>query len=171
MSETPETVNTEQTAPAQEQGASWESLFEGQDPQEVKEALENSRKWERRAKENKSAADKLAEIEESKKTEIQKATERAENAEQRITQLEHDRKRLGVIAKHSIPEDYQDLIKGDTDEELVASAEKVKSLIESANTRQAEQASYVIPQEGGAPASLPLNSDGIEASLRKALGI
>src|SRR5690625_6300918 len=106
MSETPETVNTEQTAHAQEQGASWESLFEGQDPQEVKEALENSRKWERRAKENKSAADKLAEIEESKKTEIQKATERAENAEQRIKQIEYDRKRLGVISKQRITEYY-----------------------------------------------------------------
>lgn len=172
MSETPETANTEQTAPAQEQRGSWESLFEGQDPQEVKEALENSRKWERRAKDNKDAADKLAEIEESKKTEIQKAMERAEQAEQRINELEREKTRLSVIASHGIPEDYQDLIKGDSEEELAASAEKVKSLIESAAQKQGpEQASYVIPAEGGSPASLPLNGDGIEASLKKALGI
>src|SRR5699024_1423663 len=166
MSESPETDNT-----VQPEGTTNDDQQAQSDSAQGTDWQAEARKWEKRAKENKSAADKLAEIEESKKTEIQKATERAENAEQRITQLEHDRKRLGVIAKHSIPEDYQDLIKGDTDEELVASAEKVKSLIESANTRQAEQAPYVIPQEGGSPTSLPLNSDGIEASLRKALGI
>ena len=171
MSETSETVNTGQTAPAQEQGASWESFFEGQDPQEVKEALENSRKWERRAKDNKDAADKLAEIEKSKKTEIQKAAERAEQAEKRLSELEREKSRLSVIATKQIPEKYHDLVKGDSEDELLASAEKVKSLVESANSKQAEQASYVIPQEGGSPTSLPLNSDGIEASLRKALGI
>ena len=172
MSETPEAVNTEQTAPAQEQGASWESLFEGQNPQEVKEALENSRKWERRAKDNKDAADKLAEIEESKKTEIQKAAERAEQAEKRLSELEREKNRLSVIATKQIPEEYHDLVKGDSEEELLASAEKVKSLIESATQKQgAEQASYVIPSEGGSPVSLPLNGDGIEASLKKALGI
>lgn len=166
MSESPETDNTvqpEETSNEQQQAQA--------EPAQGTDWQAEARKWEKRAKENKSAAEKLAEIEESKKTEIQKATERAEQAEQRANELERDRKRLGVIAKHSIPEDYQDLIKGDTDEELVASAEKVKSLIESANSRQAEQASYVIPAEGGSPASLPLNGDGIEASLKKALGI
>lgn len=151
---TPETPQPENT-PAQE--TDWQA---------------EARKWEARAKANKAAADKLSEIEESKKTEIQKAIERAEQAEQQLQELERERNRLTVIAKHGIPEDYQDLIKGDSDEELAASAEKVKALIDSATQRQgAEQASYVIPAEGGSPAALPLNGDGIEASLKKALGI
>lgn len=163
MSETPESVNTEPATP---------QATPNDVPAQETDWQAEARKWEKRAKENKSAADKLAEIEESKKTEIQKAMERAEQAEQRINELEREKTRLSVIATHGIPEDYQDLIKGDSEEELAASAEKVKSLIESAAQKQgAEQASYVIPSEGGAPASLPLNGDGIEASLKKALGI
>lgn len=163
MSETPETVNTEPATP---------QATPNDVPAQETDWQAEARKWEKRAKENKSAADKLAEIEESKKTEIQKAMERAEQAEQRINELEREKTRLSVIASHGIPEDYQDLIKGDSEEDLAASAEKVKSLIESAAQKQgAEQASYVIPAEGGSPASLPLNGDGIEASLKKALGI
>ena len=163
MSETPETANTEPATPQD---------TPNDVPAQETDWQAEARKWEKRAKENKSAADKLAEIEESKKTEIQKAMERAEQAEQRINELEREKTRLSVIATHGIPEDYQDLIKGDSEEELAASAEKVKSLIEYAAQKQgAEQASYVIPSEGGSPASLPLNGDGIEASLKKALGI
>lgn len=164
MSETPETVNTEQATTDEAAG--------NEAPAQETDWQAEARKWEKRAKENKSAADKLAEIEESKKTEIQKAAERAEQAEKRISELEREKSRLSVIATHGIPGDYQDLVKGDSEEDLVASAEKVKSLIESAARNQApEQASYVIPSEGGAPATLPLNGDGIEASLKKALGI
>ena len=163
MSETPETANTEPATP---------QATPNDVPAQETDWQAEARKWEKRAKENKSAADKLAEIEESKKTEIQKAMERAEQAEQRINELEREKTRLSVIASHGIPEDYQDLVKGDSEEELAASAEKVKSLIESAAQKQGvEQASYVIPSEGGSPASLPLNGDGIEASLKKALGI
>ena len=163
MSETPEVVNTEPAIP---------KATPNDVPAQETDWQAEARKWEKRAKENKSAADKLAEIEESKKTEIQKAMERAEQAEQRINELEREKTRLSVIASHGIPEDYQDLIKGTSEEELAASAEKVKSLIESAAQKHgAEQASYVIPSEGGSPASLPLNGDGIEASLKKALGI
>ena len=164
MSETPETVNTEPTDATEEQTV--------ETPAQETDWQAEARKWEKRAKENKSAADKLAEIEESKKTEIQKAAERAEQAEKRLSELEREKNRLSVIATKQIPEEYHDLVKGDSEEELLASAEKVKSLIESAAQNQAtEQASYVIPSEGGAPASLPLNGDGIEASLKKALGI
>ena len=135
MSETPEAVNTEPATP---------QATPNDVPAQETDWQAEARKWEKRAKENKSAADRLAEIEESKKTEIQKAMERAEQAEQRINELEREKTRLSVIASHGIPEDYQDLIKGDSEEELAASAEKVKSLIESAAQKQgAEQASYV----------------------------
>ena len=128
-----------------------------------------ARKWEGRAKENSTAAQKLAEIEESKKSETQKLQEQLAQYEQRATQAERDRERLAVIAKHGIPEEYHDLIHGSGSESLAASAAKVKALI-TANEAPKQGASFVIPSEGGSPA-LALNGDGLEASLKKALGI
>lgn len=128
-----------------------------------------SREWEKRAKENKAAADKLAELEESKKSETQKLQEQLAELQSRAATAERDRERLAVIAKHGIPEEYQDLVQGEG-EALEASAAKVKSLIQ-ANTQQPQgSASFVIPDEGGSP-NLALNGDGIESALRNALGI
>lgn len=128
-----------------------------------------ARMWETRAKENSTAAQKLAEIEESKKSETQKLQEQLAQFQERATQAERDRERLAVIAKHGIPEDYHDLVHGADAESLSASAEKVKALI-TANAAPKSEASYVIPSEGSSP-SLALNGDGIESALRKALGI
>jgi hypothetical protein len=47
-----------------------------------------AKKWETRAKENKSAADKLAEIENASKTELERIQARAEAAEKRAADLE-----------------------------------------------------------------------------------
>ena len=129
-----------------------------------------ARKWESRAKENSSAAQKLAEIEESKKSETQKLQEQLTQYEQRAAQAERDRERLAVIAKHGIPEEYHDLVHGTDSEALTASAEKVKALI-TANAAPKSEASFVIPSEGTSPSNLALNGDGIESALKKALGI
>ena len=128
-----------------------------------------ARKWESRAKENSGAASKLAEIEESKKSETQKLQEQLAEYEKRAATAERDRERLAVIAKHGIPEDYHDLVHGTDPESLAASAAKVKSLI-ATNAAPQNEASFVIPSEGGSP-GLALNSDGIESALKKALGI
>lgn len=128
-----------------------------------------ARKWESRAKENSGAASKLAEIEESKKSETQKLQEQLTTLQNRAATAERDRERLAVIAKHGIPEDYHDLVHGTDADSLSASAAKVKALI-TANATPQTEASFVIPSEGTSP-SLALNSDGIESALRKALGI
>ena len=128
-----------------------------------------ARKWEARAKENHGAASKLAEIEESKKSETQKLQEQLTSLQERAANAERDRERLAVIAKHGIPADFHDLVHGADADALEASAAKVKALITtSAQPQQA--ASFVIPDEGGSP-SLALNGDGIEAALKNALGI
>jgi len=154
MSEAPAepTAPAEPAAPAQE--TDWKA---------------EARKWESRAKENSTAAQKLAEIEESKKSETQKLQEQLAQYEQRATQAERDRERLAVIAKHGIPEDYHDLVQGGDADSLAASAAKVKALI-TANGQPQNEASFVIPSEGSSP-SLALNGDGLESALRKALGI
>lgn len=127
-----------------------------------------ARKWEERAKANKSASEKLAEIEEASKSEAQKLAERAEAAERALAEAQADALRSKVIAKHSIPEDYHDFIVGASEEELTAKAEKVKKLIEAQSEAPTRHA--VIPSEGSTPA-LALNGDGIESALRSALGI
>ena len=129
-----------------------------------------ARKWEGRAKENSTAAQKLAEIEESKKSETQKLQEQLTALQDRAATAERDKERLAVIAKHGIPEDYHDLVHGSDAESLAASAAKVKALITANTPTQQNEASFVIPSEGNSP-SLALNGDGIESALRKALGI
>ena len=129
-----------------------------------------ARKWEGRAKENSTAAQKLAEIEESKKSETQKLQEQLTTLQDRAATAERDKERLAVIAKHGIPEDYHDLVHGSDAESLAASAAKVKALITANTPAQQNEASFVIPSEGNSP-SLALNGDGIESALRKALGI
>ena len=128
-----------------------------------------ARKWEARAKENSGAASKLAEIEEASKTEAQKLAERAAAAEQTASLKDQALVKLQVIVDHGIPKEFQDLVHGDTKEALEASAAKVKSLIPT-TTEPQNQATFVIPSEGGSP-SLALNGDGIESALKKALGI
>jgi len=128
-----------------------------------------ARKWEARAKENNSAAQKLAEIEESKKSETQKLQEQIAEYEKRAAEAERDRARLAVIAKHGIPEEFHDLVHGSDPEALEASAAKVKSLIQTTE-RPAQSASFVIPDEGKSP-NLALNGDGLESALKNALNI
>lgn len=134
-----------------------------------------ARKWESRAKENfgkasenEKAAARLAEIEEANKSESQKMREQLEALTARATAAERDKDRLSVLARHQIPEEYQDLVHGADADSLDASAQKVKTLIEANATK--DRASFVIPDEGGSP-NLALNGDGIESALKKALGI
>lgn len=79
-----------------------------------------SRKWESRAKDNATAAQRLAEIEEANRTETEKAQARAEVAEKRAIELEQKATRAEVAAAKGIP---MDLLSGSTKEELEASAD------------------------------------------------
>ena len=72
-----------------------------------------ARKWEQRAKENKGAADKLAQIEEANKTDLEKAQDRAAKAEARA--LEADRK--AFAAEKGVP---VSLVTGTTPEQWEA---------------------------------------------------
>lgn len=123
-----------------------------------------ARKWEARAKENAPAARRLAELEEAQKTEIQKATERAEQAERELAQTRLDAARHKVAAQHGVP---ADLLSGSTEDELEAAAQK---LIAFRGEQAPAHGRLVIPDEGGTPA-VSLNSDGLEAALKSALGI
>jgi len=79
-----------------------------------------ARKWESRAKDNATAAQRLAEIEESNKTEAEKTAERLAAAEKRANELEAAVTRAEVAAAKGVP---ASLLSGSTKEELEASAD------------------------------------------------
>jgi hypothetical protein len=65
--------------------ARWDELFAGMTPDEVKKALEESRKWEKRTKDNKTKADQFDELEAANHTETERANARAAAAEAKAT--------------------------------------------------------------------------------------
>lgn len=128
-----------------------------------------ARKHERRAKENlalakanEGAAKRLAELEESQKSEAQKVQERLDAAEKRASELELKAARAEVANAKGVP---ASLLSGSTVEELEASAD---ALIEFRG--QQEPQKLIVPNEGRSP-DLALNGDGLEGALKKALGI
>jgi hypothetical protein len=89
-----------------------------------------ARKWETRAKDNARAAKRLTEIEDAQKTELQKALERAEAAESRISQYETEQQlntwRTEIAEASGVA---AAALRGSTREELEAHAEILKPLI------------------------------------------
>lgn len=70
--------------------------------EDYEKLLAESRKWESRAKENKEAAKRLAEMEDASKTDAEKladATKRAEDAEQRLAEYERKAERAAIVAE------------------------------------------------------------------------
>jgi hypothetical protein len=92
-----------------------------------------SRKWERQAKSNVEAAQKLAALEESQKTEQQKLADRAAAAEQRAAAAELRVLRAEVASAKGIPAPLAQRLQGSTREELDADAD---ALLQTIPTQQ-----------------------------------
>lgn len=92
-----------------------------------------ARKWESRAKENSAAQQKLAELENASKSELQRALDRAEAAEKAIAEAQSESLRLTVAARHGITGDALELLSGSTEDELEAKAAKLAALITDSN--------------------------------------
>lgn len=105
-----------------------------------------SREWERRAKDNKAAADKLAELEEAQKTAEQRAAERLAEAERRAVEFEAKATRAEVAAASGIPADVLAGPEDSTAEAMGAFADKIKALL-TAGSGQGN----VVPGEGRNP--------------------
>lgn len=108
--------------------ASWDELFAGQDPQKVREALEQSRKWETRAKENYAARQELDGIKQERLTAEEKLTARAAAAEAERDAIRTEMARYKVAAKHQLSEDDFDLLGTGTEEEIEARAKRIAEL-------------------------------------------
>lgn len=84
-----------------------------------------AKKWETRAKENKSAAERLAQFEESQKSEQQKLLERAEAAERERDQVRTEALRLRIAADKGLTPKQAARLRGSSEEELLADADEL----------------------------------------------
>lgn len=120
--EAQEPEGSEQEAPNAEQ----------QKPTETVEFWKaKAREQEKRAKENADAAKRLGEIEDASKTELQKANERAEQAERRAAEFESMALRSDVAASKGVPAAG---LTGTTREELEASADALIAWRDASST-------------------------------------
>ena len=126
-----------------------------------------ARQWEKRAKENKAAADRLAEMEEAQKSAEQKAAERLAEAERKAAEAEARAARASVSASTGIP---VEILAGPDDgsaEALQAFADRLAAYIEDRGKPRQPRPD---PAQGNGR-DLALNGDGLEAALRAKLGV
>jgi len=123
-----------------------------------------ARKHEQRAKENlarakanETAAQRLAEIEDANKTELEKVAARAEAAEKRAAELEAQSVRSEVAASKGIP---SGLLTGSTKEELEASAD---ALIAFRGEKTSNP--LVVRTEGNSPTPQPSSDTEFVSAL------
>ena len=97
---------------------------------EYEKAVAQSRKWEQRAKENKDAAARLADLEDASKTDAEKledAVRRAEDAEARLAEYERRAERDATVAEvaaaKGVDAELLSRMAGGTREEIEADAD------------------------------------------------
>lgn len=85
---------------------------------------QKSREWEKKAKANLEAANRLSALEESQKTAEQRAAERLADVEKRAAEAETRLLRFDIAKETGIPE-WADDLTGHTEDEIRASAERI----------------------------------------------
>lgn len=143
----------------QQQGPSWEELFAGESPEEVREKLANARKWETRSKENFEAAQKWRELEDGKKTPDQRTSEALEQAQRQAQESTAKLIRYEVAAETGIPAADVKWLQGSTKEELLASAEEFLTRVGAAAEQRQRRGPAPDPTQGrgGNPAPMDGN--------------
>lgn len=86
-----------------------------------------ARKWEKRAKENKEAADELARLKEASMTEQEKAAQRAKETEDQLRDAQRKLNIYEAAKSAGIDASLLERMKGDTPEEIAANAEFIKA--------------------------------------------
>ena len=82
-----------------------------------------ARKWEARAKENKSAADELKKLQTEKLSDAEKAAQATKDATARAEKAEQDALRLRIASRKGLNESQAKRLVGTTEEELEADAD------------------------------------------------
>lgn len=124
-----------------------------------------ARKWEQRAKENKTAAERLAEFEQAQMSEAEKVAQRLAAAEAEVAAVPTkvtDALRSHLVALHEISEDDAELFLTATSPDLLL--KQVNRLVE---TKGAGRKQNVVPREG----TNPRPADDNDAAARAFFGI
>ena len=160
--------------------ADWATLFAGEDPAKVKEALGHARTWESRAKENGTAAAELAALRDTTRTAEQKlADERAATAG-KLTAAEVRAARLSVALAKGLTVGQAGRLVGTTEAEMLADADALLAEFRGTQTPEqvaaaaetARRAALVNPLTGSTPGTPPgLNEDSLLEALKGALNI
>lgn len=128
-----------------------------------------ARKWEDRAKENKSASEELASIKAAQMTETERLNAQLTSAQQAAEKATADALRWRVAARHGISDDdAETFLTGSDEATLLRQAERLAAL---ATVQSSTPAGPRPDLSQGAREALPLNSDGLTDSLKNALGI
>ena len=146
MSETTEITEAVETV-----DRAGDSTDETQKPTETVDFWKSkAREWEKRSKANAEASERLAEIEESQKSEADKATERLADAERRASEAEARATRRDIAIEHKLSTEDAALLDTITDEDTMrALAARLASV-----AADSKHGNYV-PREGNNPPAKP----------------
>lgn len=129
-------------------------VMQEHDPEELAKQLNHWRttaqKHEKTARENSAAAKRWREQEEANKSDLQKAIEAREAAEERANAVTQQNERMLAAAAHNLSPDLIDFIGGGTSDEISARAEQLNDIIEAEVTKRvaaAQQQAQTQPQE------------------------
>lgn len=119
----------------------------------------------RKAAEKSAAALKarLDEIEQANLTELERAQKAAADAQAELAEATRQNIINRVALAKGVPADLTEFLAGETEDEVAAKADLLMSRLTAPTTPR--------PDPSQASAALPLNGDGIEQSLKSALGI
>ena len=110
-------------------------VMQEQDPEELRKQLDHWRttaqRHEKTARNNSAAAKRLQEIEDANKSEIQKATERAEAAERERDAVNTQHNRMMAAAAEDLHPDLIDYLGDGTSKEITSRAEQLSGIIEA----------------------------------------
>ena len=160
---------TDETSPVEEPTTDVEETSEPTDEQPDIDWKAEARKWESRAKKNKDAADRLAEYEESQKTETQKLADRLEAAESDSKTTKAELMRLRVAMKKGLTEAQAKRLLGDSEEELEQDADELlASFASEAEERDVRRRPQERLRPGASPDAEPApDSSAIAEQVRK----
>lgn len=130
-----------------------------------------AREQEKRAKANADAAEKLAKLEDQQKTETQRLSDQLAAEKAQRETLEQQAMRFRVAAIKGVPADLIDRLRGDTEEELEADADKLLELVTPKETAGTTPAPRPDLSQGGSGNGTALNGDPLLNDLKSKLGI
>lgn len=161
--ETGSDTATEETAAADETGdAPARTYSQAEIDQIVEKRLARVRKQYGDYEDMKAKAARLDEIEAASKSELERLEDANKALEAKLAQREHEALIQSACLKHSIPEEYADLVAGADEEAIEAAAKKVGKLVAA----KAKDKPRPVPGEGDMPQGKPVPD--LDARIRAA---